>query len=125
MSPTNVIQDKTIYYKYCAEDFEYNVYSCPGKTGVINIEYKIFVDKQIVISKNGYANKSCVVFDKNNWECDKGQQQTIRMSDGDIYESNEGSIDKNGQKSTLPRYLQITALEYYIHSVIIFFRNFF
>lgn len=122
VSPNNSIQDKSVYYQYCAADLEHNVYSCPGRTDVIRSDYKVFIERQIVVGKGGYTHKSCSVFDKDNWECDKGKGQTIIMRDGDIYESGEGSIDENGQKSFLPRYSQIWAVTYYIRSIIRFFR---
>lgn len=116
------IQEKSVYYQYCVADFEHNVYSCPGRTDVIATKYKVFIDRQMIIGKGGYSYKSCSVFDKDNWECDKGQGQIISMRDGDIYESGQGSIDEEGQKSAIPRYIQIWAVTYYIRSTIEFFR---
>lgn len=122
ITPNTTIEDKSVYYQYCVADFEHNSYSCPGRTDVMEIKYKIFIERQMVVGKGGYTYKSCSVFDKNNWECDKGQSQMITMRDGDIYESNEGSIDEQGKKSSLPRYNQIWAVTYYIRSLIGFFR---
>ncbi len=125
VSPNSTIQDKSVYYQYCVADFEYNVFSCPGRTDVMKSDYKIFIERQIVVGKGGYTHKSCSVFDKDNWECDKGEGQTISMRDGDIYESGQGSIDEKGQKSAIPRYSQIPAFFYYVRSTIGFFRQFF
>lgn len=121
VSPSNTIQDKSVYYQYCVADFEHNVFSCPGRTDVMKLDYKIFIEQQMVVGKNS-SDKSCSVFDKDNWVCDKGQGQTISMRDGEIYESGQGSIDEKGQKSAIPRYNQIWALTYYIRSIIGFFR---
>lgn len=125
ISPNNAIQDKSVYYRYCA-DFKHNVFSCPGRTDVRKSDYKIFIERQIVVGKGGYTHKSCSVFDKDNWECNNGQGEWISMRDGDIHESGEeGSIDEKGQKSSTSRNTQIPAFGYYALSTIGFFRQFF
>jgi hypothetical protein len=125
-SPNNLIQEKSVYYEFCKNDFEHNVFSCPSGTDVMKLDYKIIIERQIVVGKGGYTHQSCSVFDADNWVCDKGQGNTISMRDGNFYESADlGSVDEKGQKSILPRYNQIWALTYYIRSTTGFFRNFF
>jgi hypothetical protein len=124
----DTIQEKSVYLKYCA-DSDYNIFSCPSHTKLLKREYKILIDQQMIVDKFGYSYKSCVVYDKDNWECDKGQRegQTYRVSmrDGNFYETNDGTIDEDGQKSSISFFFHIGMAEYYVSSTIGFFRSFF
>jgi hypothetical protein len=123
ISPTNTIQEKSVYYKYCS-DLKHNVFSCHGNTEVMELKYKIFVEKQFVISKGLGGYKSCWVFDKDNWNCTTPAGSSVSMNNGNFYESNDdGSLDEKDQKSVISRYYQIPWFEYYIHSIAAFFRR--
>ena len=68
--------------------------------------------------------KSCIVFYKDNWQCEKEKGQTISMTEGNIYNSDEGSVNKEGNRSSLPIFNQISAITYYVFSESEFLNNF-
>jgi hypothetical protein len=119
------VQEKSIYLEYC-NDFKHNAFSCPTHTIVSKISFKIFVEQQFVVSGTFSPQKysNCSVYDKDNWLCDKGEGKIIGISDGNFLESNNGSIGKNGQHSTLPLGSQIPYFMYYIRSILDFFKIF-
>jgi hypothetical protein len=123
-SPSNgTIQEKSVYYQYCFGSPLHNVYSCPGDTDVMKIRYKVYLDRQMIVGQDGSSDRPCFVFDKDNWRCNKENGRTINMYDGYFYNSGEFSIDEKGQKSAIPPYRQIWAIEYYVRSTIGFFRR--
>ena len=121
ISPTPDAQEKTIYFKLCS-DFKHNPYSCPTNLYVMQTRFKIFPKEQIVISDSPTNLTPCVVFDKDNWKCEDNEfLQSVQ--NGNYYSTNDGSLDEKGNKDILPRYMQISYLEYNIRSVIIFLRS--
>lgn len=112
------IDDITIYQRYCS-DFKHNVFSCPKSITTTKTEFKIFIEKQMVVANTliPSAYKNCNVFDKENWHCDEGDGKFIAIQNGDFYESNEGSIDANGKHSMLPRGNQIPRYLYYYFTI--------
>jgi len=120
------IQEKTVYLQYC-RDHKHNAFDCPVEKSVKKETYKVFIDRQMIVKKESLipvVYKSCTVFDIDNWGCDTGAGQMIIIKNGDIFNSDGSSLDKNGQKSGLPLDLQIHRGTYYILSTIEFLKLF-
>jgi hypothetical protein len=121
------IQEKTVYLQYC-RDYKHNAFDCPVEKSVKKETYKVFIDRQMIVEKGSIypvVYKSCTVFDGDNWVCDSGAGQEISMKDGDIFNSDGSSLDKNGQKKYgLPLENQIYRGTYYILSTIEFIETF-
>ena len=127
LTPSNdLVQDKTIYLISC-KDYKYNSISCPNQLDAHKNEYKVFLDRQVVTESGLISNiyKDCIVFDRNNWRCQENGQHVIGVGRYGLHYSNSGSLDKDGKQSQLPKNQEISAFEYYIRSVIYFFRSFF
>ncbi len=123
--PTSDIQEKTVYFSYCP-DFKHNVYACPEITRVSKMSFKVFLKEQLVISDVLDPLKSCKVFDNDNWQCSTAgnSYHFVVMRDGDYWRTAflEGSLDENGEKSSMPLDYQIWASVYYSKLAIDFFR---
>jgi hypothetical protein len=123
---SETIQEKTFYFQSCS-DYLHSAYSCPTDQYrvVTTTTYKVFIDRQMIVEKSRYPTvyKSCVIFDKDNWNCEKEYGQTISVTEGKIYLSHGGSVDEEGKNSPLPRYDQINAVIYYILATVFIFRN--
>lgn len=118
--PSAPKEEITVYYRYCS-DFIHNVYSCPDSENVwlTKMKYKVSFDKQAVFSHTLIDRyKTCTVYDLENWECTLDSAGTKRiMREGNTWESDWESLDKDGSKSPLPRYDQIGPITYYLLSI--------
>lgn len=123
---SETIQEKTFYFQTCS-DYLHSAYNCPKDQyrDVTTTTYKVFIDRQMIVKKSRYPTvyKSCIIFDKDNWNCEKEYGQTISVAEGEIYESDGGSVDEEGKNSPLPRFGQINAVIYYILATVFIFRN--
>ena len=124
--PTKLVQEKIVYMRHCS-DFKHNVFSCPSSTRVSEQKFMIFLERQIVtaVGIRAYKYEDCAVFDADNWTCDLGNRAYVGVSKGGFFESNNGSLDKQGEKSPIPLGQEIYAFEYHIQSVRDFFRIYF
>jgi hypothetical protein len=123
MPPAKQADEIVVYYGYCSDD-KYNIYSCPKteKIRTMKSEYLVSYHKQMVIWKGMLEiSRKCTVYDKENWICTNDYGKTS-MRDGEIWEENAGNtIDTEGKVSILPRYMQISALQYYLRYIRSFF----
>ena len=121
---------KTIYIGHCSDD-KHSVDDCPSKLYVQSMTFRVFIEKQKVISKTVYAvddgKEKCTVFDENNWRCEsnsgngsEGYWQS--MIDGDYLDATTRYVtagvyvDKDG-KSLMPLYHQIPSTIYWWHYI--------
>jgi|GEM_PF-3597055 len=123
LAPISEIQEKTVYFSSCP-DSKHNSLSCPEKLLYNKTSFKVFPKEQLVVSDYLYDLKPCVVFDKDNWEC-QGSNNIHSMHSGKYREeADSSSLGEKGKETNIPRYTQITSVAYYIQSTITFFRNF-
>lgn len=121
-------EEKSFYFAYCG-DFKHNIYSCPKNEQIfVNREsFMISTEKQDVIPKDvsfyNTENESdfqeCTVFDVDNWRCKKHVSGSYTVTNGNVYEkfsdgTRQLSLDENEKESPIPRYSQISYLEYTI-----------
>jgi hypothetical protein len=120
----NVIQQKTVYLIHCS-DFQHNSFSCPVSLRVTTMEFLLLRERQIVVQNNLLPTtyKDCSIIDSNNWMCGEGKAAIGNGKFGFFY-PNEGSLNKDGTHSVLPKMREISALSYYIRSAIEFFTGF-
>jgi len=106
-------ETKTIYLAYCS-DYKIDYFFCPKeKISVSKKEYKIFLDKQLVIAKSEnfvYQLEGCSIFDKNNWQCIGDWNERVSIKDGAHF------------NSRYEDYHQIFIIEYYLRYIFSFLK---
>ena len=100
---------KTVYMAACS-DSKHSIYDCPKCLKVYSTTYRVFIEKQMVISKKIFwvddGKRKCKVFDENNWRCDDNDvgHGWESMRDGDYF-------------SSVNKLEQISAIRYWWHYV--------
>ncbi|MCH2546308.1 MAG: hypothetical protein MK052_01680 [Alphaproteobacteria bacterium] len=104
----------TLYFKFC-DDWVHDLYSCSSDVAFISTAYKVDYDKQWVVSQTTSARyDGCSVYNVDNWSC-KGRKVDLSMSNGRLIDRNDSkAININGKESVYPKYLQTSALAYYV-----------
>ena len=124
--PASDIKEIKVYFSFCSDTGHYNVYSCPSKISLSETNYKVLIREQKVIENSYFATRheNCEVFDEDNWTCQKGDTR-FGIEDGDYIDlADTGTLDKDGKKSFIPMFLQISRFEYNLRLITEFFSDF-
>lgn len=113
----------SVYIGTCS-DREHSVDDCPVETYTTELTYKVLIPQQKVILKGSMwmDNKSCSVFDAENWYCEEGGYSK-RMTDGDFYEGTSDYVTKGifapkkGERPSFPLAKQIGSTRYWYHKI--------